>query len=156
MSATTILSPTLTRSSEVLFNKNLILACLRAALMLSLILTLSGCVTSEDMLEREPTFSAEARFTKSEFRDCVFRWADLKGSVLQYHPDGVWIKGTGLGDPIALIVQDEGVVTLYHHWNAPFVKKHLIFLTKACNEDPSLRPPPDFFGQPPRLGDADD
>lgn len=125
-------------------------------LTLSLILTLGGCASSEDMLEREPTFSAEARFTKSEFRDCVFRWADHNTFVLQYHPDGAWIKGAGGGGPAALIVQIDGVVTLYHHWNVPFLKKHFIFLTEKCNEDASLRPPSNFFGKPPRLGNADD
>ena len=117
----------------------------RATLMVSLIFTLGGCATSEDMLERKPTFSAEARFTKSEFRDCVFRWADHNTFVLQYHPDGVWIKAAGGNGPAALIVQIDGVVTLYHHWNVPFLKKRLLAgsdtarLTEALAESLCVR-----------------
>lgn len=126
----------------------------RATLILSLILTLGGCATSESMLEREPTITADAQFSKSEFRDCVFRWADNPAFRLQYHPDGLWVKDM-VGGAVALIAQVDGQIALYHHWNAAPSKQHFIFLTNTCNEDALLRPPSNFWKKSPRLNDAD-
>ena len=111
---------------------------------------LLGCTTSEGMLDREPVVTEEAIFSKADFRDCAVRWADNPRLKQQYHPDGVWIRDA-LGGPIALIAQIDGEIRLYHHWNAPLQKKHLVFLTEACSRDVSLRPPNNFWNATPRL-----
>lgn len=113
---------------------------------------LLGCTTSEGMLDREPVLVAEAVFSKTDFRDCVVRWADNPRLKQQYHPDGVWIRDA-VGGAIALIAQIDGEIRLYHHWNAPLQKKHLIFLTETCSRDVTLRPPNNFWNATPKLRD---
>ena len=117
-------------------------------------LFIAGCITSEAMLDREPILEVESKFLVSAVRDCIFRWADNPGLRLQYHPDGVWIRDP-FGAAVALVAQSDGVARLYHHWNAAPAKKHLVFLTETCVQDPSERPPSNFWRTTPqRRGDS--